>query len=131
MFIAFGMWFTATSNSFDRVSDAQDQQTDTVLDQQNTDIEILTAEYDTGTGTLTIEANNTGPEHLSLDATDLLVDGAYVSDWESGATVDGDGTTGLWLPGEQLVVTLDRAEPDRVKLISPSGVATTLEVTAV
>lgn len=131
LFIAFGMWYTAADNSFNRVVDAQDAQTEGSLETENTDIEIISASYDGGATELTIEVNNTGATQLSLNATDLLIDGAFVSGWEADdATVAGDGSTDLWLPGETLTITLDRAtQPDRVKLVTESGVAAIGEVT--
>ena len=132
LFIAFGMWFTAASNGFDAVTEAQDHQTESTLETANTDFEIVTAEYDNPT--LTVEANNTGATVVSLDETDLLVDGEFVDGWESDATVgpQNDAGTDLWQAGEQLTITVDlAATPSRVKLVTPSGVSTTSTVTEV
>jgi flagellar protein FlaF len=129
MFIAFGMWYTAADNSFSRVTDAQDAQSESSLETSNTAIEIISASY--SSGTLTVEINNTGTTQLSLNQTDLLIDGQYETDWQAAnATVAGDGSTDLWLPGEQLTITLDRAsQPDRIKLVTESGVGASAEVT--
>jgi flagellar protein FlaF len=129
MFIAFGMWYTAADNSFSRVTDAQDAQSESSLETSNTAIEIISASY--SSGTLTVEINNTGTTQLSLNQTDLLIDGQYETDWQAAnATVAGDGSTDLWLPGEQLTITLDRAsQPDRLKLVTESGVGASAEVT--
>jgi flagellar protein FlaF len=132
MFIAFGMWFTAASNGFDRVTDAQDGQSDTVLETSNTAIQVESAEYNQSDEVLTITAQNTGTTELSLAATDLLEDGAFVADWEGNATVEGDATTDLWLSGEQLVIELNRpSAPSRVKLVTASSVSDTLGVTQI
>jgi len=129
MFIAFGMWYTAADNSFSRVTDAQDAQSEGSLETSNTEIAIVSASYNSGT--LTVDVNNTGTTQLSLNETDLLVDGQYETDWQAAnATVASDGGTDLWLPGEQLTITLDKAsQPNRVKLVTESGVAATGEVT--
>jgi flagellar protein FlaF len=130
MFIAFGMWFTAASNGFDRITDAQDTQTESTLEASNTAIQIDSAQYDPSTDVLTITASNTGTTELSLAATDLLEDGAFVSGWESSATVEGNGATDLWLPGETLSIELTRTTgPTRVKLVTPSSVADSTTVT--
>jgi flagellar protein FlaF len=127
MLVAFGMWFTATANSFDQVSESRELRTDGVLESSNTAVEIVSATYNkSGNGRLVVEVNNTGAAGLSLNATDLLIDGAFVEGWQPDATVDGNGGTDLWLAGEQLTVTRDPATaPDRVKIITPSGVADT------
>lgn len=132
MFIAFGMWFTATSNSFDRVVDAQDLQTEGTLETSNTDISIVSATYnESGEQRLVVTATNEGTTELSLAAANLLIDGVYVEDWQADATVENDADTDLWLSGEQLVIDVERDQaPDRVKLVTQSGVATTAEVTA-
>lgn len=129
MFIAFGAWFTAASNGFDQVTDAEQMQSDSTLEASNTAIEIGSATYnESGNGQLVVTANNTGAEGLSLDATDLLVDGAFVDNWSASAEVDGDAGTNLWLSGEQLTVTLNRPEPRRVKLVVQAGVSATATV---
>jgi flagellar protein FlaF len=127
MLVAFGMWFTATANSFDQVSESRELRTDGVLESSNTAVEIVSATYnESGNGRLVVNVNNTGAAGLSLNATDLLIDGAFVEGWQPDATVDGNGGTDLWLAGEQLTVTRDPATaPDRVKIVTPSGVADT------
>jgi len=124
LLIAFGMWHTAASNSFERVSEAQSDRSDGLLDQKNTAAVIDSATY--AGGTLTVQATNDGSTPLSLNETDLLVDNGYETDWRANATVDGDEETYLWLPGEQLTVEIDMgATPSRVKLATEAGVADT------
>jgi flagellar protein FlaF len=131
MFVAFGVWFTASANSFDRVSDAQDQQTESLIDSENTEIEIVSATYnESGNQLLRIDATNTGASQLSLSETDLLIDGEFVDGWQSGAVnVEGNTETDLWLSGDQLSITRDPASPPtRVKLVTEFGVAETATV---
>jgi flagellar protein FlaF len=124
MFIAFGMWFTASSNSFDRIVNSQDVQTEGTLETSNTDVGITTATYNSSSDGLVVEANNTGANELSLSSTDFLIDGIYVDGWQNGAEVEGVANTDLWLSGEQLVIDLEReTEPQRVKLVTESGVS--------
>ncbi|WP_123537185.1 fla cluster protein FlaF [Halosimplex salinum] len=126
LFIAFGMWHTAASNSFERVSEAQSDRSDAALDEKNTAV-VGSAEY--VDGTLTVQATNDGSTALSLNGTDLLIDNAYESDWQAGATVDGDGDTDLWLPGETVTVTIAMGSaPTRVKLVTERGVSVAQEV---
>ena len=132
LFLAFGMWHTAASNSFERVTDAQGDRTDHVLETANTDINVTSATYDAENDTLEIHVDNTGAAQLSLSGTDLLIDGNYEADWQGSADVAGDSTTDVWPPTKDLVVTLGSvtSQPDHVKLVAPSGVAATAEVTA-
>jgi flagellar protein FlaF len=126
MFIAFGAWYTAADNSFKQVNDAQDDKIEGALDASNTEIDITSATYN---GTLSsdqleIHVYNNGTTELSLNATDLLINGSLEQGWEPGASVASDGATDLWLPGEELVITLDRSEyPERVKLATETGVS--------
>jgi len=126
LFIAFGMWYSAGMNSFERVTEAQNDRTDTVLDTRNTDVEIVAAEYNaSGTDELSVRIDNTGAAQLSVSETDLLVDGSYEDEWVS-STVDGNPDTDLWLAGEQLVINVSlAAAPERVKVVSETAVADT------
>lgn len=125
MFIAFGSFHTATVNGFESVSDAQSDRTDRTLDRQNTAIELDAATYDPDAsgGTLTVRVNNTGTTDLAVDAVDLLGDNEYLI--PNATSVDGDGSTGLWLPGERLTLVRDGlgSDPGRVKVVTGPGVA--------
>ncbi|MHB9287175.1 flagellin [Halobacteriales archaeon Cl-PHB] len=132
LFLAFGMYHSATANSFERVSDAERDRSDALLDARNTALTISNASYDSSANELTVEVNNTGSTQLRVSETDLLVDGAYRTGWASAATVAGDADTDLWLTAEQLSVTLTgiSSQPDRVKVVTGSAVSATAEVTA-
>ncbi|QLH84289.1 flagellin [Halosimplex pelagicum] len=124
LLIAFGMWHTAATNSFERVSEAQSDRSDGLLDQKNTAVVVDSAS--TADGDLTVEATNTGSTALSLNETDLLVDNEYRTGWRANATVDGDAATYLWLPGEQLAIEVPpEGTPGRVKLATEAGVSDT------
>lgn len=122
--IAFSAAFTVATSSFDRVTTAQDERADRLLDRQNTAIEIGAVERDGGT--LTISVTNTGSTVLSIDRTDLLVDGEY-RDAEPTVT-DANGTTKsgttLWLPGETLEYSIE-SDGNDVKIVTEHGVAAT------
>jgi flagellar protein FlaF len=120
LFIAFGMWHGAASDAFERVSDAQQDETDATLGQQNTAIEITDA-----SGTLTVKVENTGSTTLALDETDVVVDNEYQTGWRSGADVEGDSTTDLWHPGQTLTLDVGVSSPSRVKVTTEYGVADT------
>lgn len=134
MFVAFGMFHSATANGFETVSDAQQDRTDRTLTQQNTAIEIVTAEWNGSAGTtgeLTVEVNNTGSSQLSVEEVDLLANNTYLRDYDT--SVDGDGETELWLPREQLTMTVTSldSDPGRVKVVTGPGVAATRQTVVV
>lgn len=130
MFISFGMVFTAANNGFERVNDAYNAETDSELVRQNTDIDVADASVaNEGDGlTLTVTANNTGTTSLSVNDTDILIDGEYTNftgdNVTAAAAVDGNERTDLWLPGETLRVEVPVASaPSQVKVVTESGVA--------
>jgi flagellar protein FlaF len=129
MFISFGAWYTATADSFERVSEAREDRTDAVRDAGNADLNVTQATY--GGGDLTVAVENTGATQFTLAGTDLLVDGRYVTGWQSNATVAGLDDTDLWLSGETVSVTLSvSSQPDRVKVVAAHGVSDTEVVPA-
>jgi flagellar protein FlaF len=128
-FIGFGMFYSATANSFERVNDAREDQRDRLLDQQNTDISIISATWNsTGEDNLVVTVDNTGSETLSVEETDLLVDNDYYSGYDT--TVDDEGSTDIWASQEQLTITVRSlsSQPDRVKIVTENGVADTMVV---
>jgi len=129
MFIAFGMFHSATTNGFEQVSEAQEDRTDRTLVQQNTEIEILSATWNgNGNDNLVVEVANNGSTELTVSDVDLLTD----NDYQTGSltSVDGDDSTDLWLSHEVLNVTVrSGSQPGQVKVVTGPGVADTAEVT--
>jgi len=131
MFIAFGMFHTATTNGFERVSEAQEDRTDRTLAQQNTAIEVTNATWNATGENLTVTVNNTGSESLTVSEVDLLANNSYVAGYNT--SVDGDAETDLWLPQEELTITITslREDPGRIKIVTGTGVAETATTTEV
>ena len=127
VFIALGSVFTAGSNAVDTVNDAQGDQYEQHDTVQRMSINVTSATYNSGD--LTIRVNNTGGESLSVNATDVLVDGEYVSIGTFDATVDGESTD-RWDLEQQLRLTTDSfgTAPDRVKVVTEVGIAGTAAV---
>lgn len=126
--VALGIFASATTNGFERVSSAQQAEADAELDRQNTAIEIQNATYDSPNETLSLRVTNNGSTALSVSATDVLVDNVYQATFEE-RSVEGDDATDLWLPGETLALELDQSEePDQVKVVTQTGVAATVVV---
>jgi len=130
MFIAFGMFHTATTNGFERVSEAQEDRTDRTLAQQNTAINVTSATWNDSANELTVNVTNTGAESLTVSEVDLLANNSYLAGYDT--SVEGDTETDLWLPQEQLTVTVTSLseDPGRIKFVTGTGVAdtTTTEV---
>lgn len=130
--IAFGSMYPAAVDSAEQVSEAQAKQSDRLLDQQNSEVTILSGSYNSSTDTLTAEVANNGTTALAVGDVDVLVNGTYRED----ATVDVVGNAGskLWLPGETVEVTVTPVTPTapgnelRLKVVSGPGVADATEV---
>ncbi len=127
LFIGFGMFHTATANSFESVSDAREDRTDRALVQQNTAVAVTGATWDGTNDELTVTVDNTGSSDLVVGDVDVLANNSYLRGYET--TVDGDAATDLWFPGETLTVTVSSlsSDPGRVKVVTGPGVAATSE----
>jgi flagellar protein FlaF len=128
-FIGFGMFYSAATNGFERVNDAREDQRDRLLDQQNTEISLVSATWNSsGNDNLVVKVDNTGSATLSVEQTDLLVDNDYHSDYAT--SVDGEGSTDIWASQEQLTITDSSlsSQPDQVKVVTQNGVADTMVV---
>lgn len=126
MIVSLGIAYSGAFNGFEQVNDAYRDDADRALDQKNTAINVTNVSWnETGPNYLTVEIENTGAKTLSVEDTDLLVDNVYQEAFVTRA-VDGNADTDLWLPGEtlNLTVTTD-ARPDRVKLVTETGVSAT------
>ncbi|WP_254830933.1 hypothetical protein [Haloglomus salinum] len=129
--IAFGSAYPAVVDSTEAISQAQGQQSDRMLEQQNSELTVETATYYAGNDTLTANVSNSGTTALAVGEVDVLVNGTY----RDGATVDVVGNSGseVWLPGEVLRVEVS-ATPNtagdelRLKLVTGPGVADATEV---
>lgn len=132
--IAFGA-FVAMSAAYGAAANAAENRQAAQADQRahrdaivETSINVTSTDVSITGCRLTVEANNTGSTTLSVNDTDLLVDGEYRTDWRASATVNGDADTDLWLPGERLSISVTdgiTAAPDRVKIVTGPGVAVT------
>ena len=129
--VAAGIAVPPLLGSVGDLAGAQGEQIEQGTDRMNTDIEIAAAVYEDGDpGELTVELENAGTTTLSIEHTDLLVDGAIQTESGDGketAIVLEDDTTDpdaeLWLPAETLEITVDAdAEPDRIKVVTENGV---------
>ena len=131
LFIAFGMWYTASANTFEQMNDAQADRTDAVKATSSSGVEITDATYSATSDELTVTVDNTGAAQLTLDSTDLLIDGQYQEGWQDAATVEGNADTRLWMGSEQVTITVSLpSQPDRVKIVAETGVSDTSGVTS-
>ncbi|MFB6233082.1 MAG: hypothetical protein ABEH61_02370, partial [Haloarculaceae archaeon] len=139
LFLAFGIFYPAMANGYERVEDADAAKADRDLKQAQTDIELVKSSNKT-TGnddlkTLNITVDNTGQTTLTVDEVDLLVDGNYIA-WSHDtnkpvrSTVDGDVDTNLWLPNETLVIQygkntnpINNDPPYYFKVVTEHGVS--------
>jgi len=135
LFIAMGTLYTTTANVGEEMNDADETQQERFVSAQQTDVNVTVAEWNATTSNLTVAVTNTGETALSVEHTDVVVDGNYVAveDFER-AEVDGRATD-VWRPGERLVLedadTVDSivSTPNRVKVVTEAAVADIAEVT--
>ena len=122
-FIAFGMIYSAGANSFERVTDATHESHERGLDQQNTAINVSAVTYQGGD--LDVNVTNTGTTSLSLNATDVIVNGTYRQSFQR-FEVAGKPDSDLWLPGETLSIRIndsDLQSGDLIKVVTEHAVA--------
>jgi len=119
LFLALGIFYPAMANSYERVQTADANQADRALEQANSDIRIDTV------GGSTIDVVNEGSTTLPVNKTDLVIDGAYQERSTVATDIDGDDTTGLWLPGETLTLDPDTGlgGVDQIRIVTEHGVA--------
>jgi flagellar protein FlaF len=131
LFIAFGAFYTATADSFERTTEAEGAYAEDVRELRNTRINIT--DIDTpgsGSGT-TVHVDNTGASQLSLEKTNLIVNGTYIDGWRTsgGGTssdVEGDSGTDVWQPGQTLEILFPNGTYDaaaRIKVVTENGVS--------
>ena len=124
-FMSVGVLYSAAYNGYEQVQDADDQHAERVLERRNTAVDVTSVSYDSGK--LTVNVTNEGSTSLSVNGTDLLVNGSFVprSDYVSW-NVDGTTDTSLWLPGETYTMVVNAStRPDRVKVVTSPGNAAT------
>ncbi|MDG5820900.1 flagellin [Natronococcus sp. A-GB7] len=122
----------AVSVAYPALQSAQDLRQNAIEDRDNRALEVQNAaveleDVEHADGELTVTARNDGSTSLSAADTTLLVDGTIPDDRD--LEVDGEPDRELWLPEEELTITVDDSDlpddPDRVKLVTERGVATT------
>ena len=124
LLVAVGMVFPVLETAYDRQSTAISDRDDRTLDVRNTAIDANVSF--SSPDDLTINVTNTGSTTLTINATDVLVDGIYQSKSTYSTAVDGDSSRSFVLPGEQLSISLTSDEPDRVKVVTEYGISHTI-----
>ena len=123
LLVGVGVLYPTVESAGERVTDARSDRDDRALRQQNTAVVLAGTTYNATNDTLTVTVNNTGSTVLSVDRTDLLVDGRYRA--PGTFAVDGTENRTVWTPGSRLELTVDGlpSEPGRVKVVTGPGVA--------
>ena len=122
LFLAAGTLYATTSQTAERLADARDDDSERLLDQRNTAINVTDAVHRANDDELNITVENRGTTTLSVNDTTVLADNEYVS--TANATVDGASGTDFWPPGTTLHLTLNRSSaPERIKVVTETGVS--------
>lgn len=130
-FVCVGILYSAAYNGYERVQDADASYDDRMLEQRNTAVNIMNATYNaSGGGYVRVNVTNAGATSLSVNHTNLLIDGELRSrDSYDGWDIEGQKNTSLWLPGETYNVTISvNDQPGSVKFVTPLGVTETESV---
>lgn len=132
-FASVGMLYTSAANGFEQVSDATLSEQEQALETENTEIAIVNVTHNTSgtTDYVDVSVVNDGSSSLHVSKTDLLVDGSYRSpdsatvNTTDGTIIEGSSGTDLWLPGEELTLSLHEnvTRPFTVKVVTDHGVA--------
>lgn len=132
-FFAFGTIHAAGANAAEEVRDAQADRSDRAAHLAATDLHIENVTIDEQGCDVNVTINNSGDTTLSVDHTDLVVDGEYETDWGDRSAVEGDGQTDQWHPREQLEADVGELldAPDRVVVVSRMGVTDVREVSTI
>ena len=123
LLVAVGIAYPVLQTAHEERLTAINDRDDRTLEMQNTAIELVDTTHDGGD--LTVTVNNTGSTTLSVSATDLLLDGDYVTLSESESEVDDASDRDLWQPGETLTITTQTDDPDRIRIVTEHGIAAT------
>jgi flagellar protein FlaF len=141
--VVFGLVYTAGWGVLEGFSDAREEELSAEVERVQTEFVLGAVRWDEGSPAagderLVVVANNTGSTTLSVDGTDLVVDGRY-ADYDSPnvtATVDG-ADADVWAPGTTLRIVVDDgflretfdlelaadAKPGRIRFVTGPGIA--------
>ncbi|MFB6134854.1 MAG: fla cluster protein FlaF [Halanaeroarchaeum sp.] len=139
-FVSVGVLYSAGYAGFEQVEAATDAKHENALQAQNTAINITDVVHDADQPVeyVNLTVVNQGSTTLSVNATDVLLNGTYQKSYVTRTVSTGDGTvpagsggTDLWLPGETLRLSIQRnmSAPIHVYVVTETGVTAT-EVSA-
>ena len=109
LFIIAGIVYPAVSNSVERVQEASAEIDALEMNRENTAINITAYSYNSsGNEHVHLIVTNNGMTALHVDRIAILIDNEYQTDTHIVETsVDGNSTTNLWLPGEDVTIITD------------------------
>lgn len=120
--VVFSTVYPVTTETADRIDEADDQMADLELQRENTAINITRASFNTsGNDHAHLTIRNTGTTALHVNETTILIDNEYQTQSQLVSTdVEGNTATDIWLPDERLNVTTDPtgSSPTAVVVVS-------------
>lgn len=126
-FLALGTVYTAGANTTDHLSDGYGDQLSQHHEIQDTAIDVSAVYHETDSN-LTIRVDNVGSTELTVNSTDVLVDGEYRTPADFEIRTVEDRQTDLWGLAEQLRLENQSTVPDRVHVVTETGVTGTTAV---
>lgn len=122
MMLAAGPLYGAWTYTHEELSDADDDALKDLMDKKATAIDVTGTTY--SGDTYSVEVVNNGSSGINTSRTTLLLDGELAS--AQRAVVGNDGS-GLWLPGETLVMNATTTTmPNRARIVTSNGVSDTV-----
>ncbi|MCW7076225.1 MAG: archaellum stator protein ArlF [Candidatus Syntropharchaeales archaeon] len=106
------------------IDDAKEIRQERMLNELQTDLEIVQTSYNPTLDILTIDVDNSGSITLDTDEIDVIVDGRMQTGNITSLLVDGADTT-VWAPEETLEIKVSgiASDPTRIKVIAGNGVS--------
>jgi flagellar protein FlaF len=128
--IAVATMFTVAQNAAETVTEGLGDQYERSGSVAEIDISILESSYSIGDSELVISVKNTGNRRLSVERTNILVDGRYISLTAQNTSISGERETRVWARGETLRINVTVQSPDRAKVVTEYGIAAVSPVKA-
>jgi Putative archaeal flagellar protein F len=124
--VGIGSIYVAFSNAGEELSDALADQGADFSEQAQTEINITSTTYDGSV--LVVNVTNEGDPQLSINRTDVLVNGQYISADSLSYSVDGRADTTVWNQEETLQFRINFDSPSRVMVVTDHGVAAATDI---
>lgn len=122
--IATGFLVPSFTGSITEISQSQSQQTDRNIDVTNTNINIISDQFDDQENEYTVTVGNIGTTQLQTDKLSILVDGEVPDNTDLTLQIDGEtAEETIWNPNIELTIIINtEEEPESFKIVTENGI---------